>query len=320
MKNLAQTNLRQRHDLIRWAIVGVALLVIIIYEGAEWTWQIQSPRSLWTTLDAFVLALLGALAYFSVDRILRGVEERDALKVRLASSELELDRALQRQSTLLRISQTFLDADDEDEVVESALHLARELLAIRGASFVPLDENARPQGAKSVGEIPFTEAGAWLEYLASPGVRHACADCQNREELTHTCPLLKGAFEGAMGVYCIPLRRGEQEYGVFNLFMPQGSKLGEDEQALLKTLTDETAIALESVRMRQHAMAALHQLQILREKTDLNGLLADLLISLRDTLEADYVLISLREGSSKPQKLPLHYGHRVFRIPWQRTQ
>ena len=308
MKNLAQTNLRQRHDLIRWAIVGVALLVIIIYEGAEWTWQIQSPRSLWTTLDAFVLALLGALAYFSVDRILRGVEERDALKVRLASSELELDRALQRQSTLLRISQTFLDADDEDEVVESALHLARELLAIRGASFVPLDENARPQGAKSVGEIPFTEAGAWLEYLASPGVRHACADCQNREELTHTCPLLKGAFEGAMGVYCIPLRRGEQEYGVFNLFMPQGSKLGEDEQALLKTLTDETAIALESVRMRQHAMAALHQLQILREKTDLNGLLADLLVSLRDTLEADYVLVSLREGSSKPQKTEISRG------------
>jgi len=308
VKILERTNLRQRHDLIRGVIVGVALLVIIVYEGAEWTWQIQSPRSLWTTLDAFVLALLGALAYFSVDRILRGVEDREALKVRLESSELELDRALKRQSTLLRISQTFLDAGDEDEVVESALHLARELLAIRGASFVPLDENAWPQGAKSLGEIPFTEAGAWLEYLASPGVRQECADCQNREELTHTCPLLKGAFEGAVGVYCIPLRRGESDYGVFNLFMSKESVLGEDEQALLKTLMDETAIALESVRMRQRSMAALHQLQILREKTDLNGLLADLLISLRDTLEADYVLVSLREGSSQPKKTEISKG------------
>jgi len=308
VKNLERINLRQRHDLVRWSIVGISLLIIVVYEGAEWTWQIQSPRSLWTTLDAFVLALMGALAYFSVDRILRGVEERDALKTRLASSERELNRALQRQNTLLHISQTFLDADDEDEVVESALHLARELLTLRGASFVPLDEHARPQGAKSVGEIPFTEAGAWLEYLASPGVRQACVDCQKREELTHTCPLLKGAFEGAMGVYCIPLRRGEQDYGVFNLFMPQGSNLGEDEQALLKTLTDETAIALESVRMRQRAMAALHQLQILREKTDLNGLLADLLVSLRDTLEADYVLVSLREGISQPQKTEISRG------------
>jgi hypothetical protein len=180
VKKLDLTNIHQRHNLIRWSVVAVTLLIIAVYEGVEWRWQIASPRSLWSTLDTFVLALLGLLAYFLVDRILRLLEDRDALKVRLASSDKELAKAHQRQNTLLRISQSFLDAGDEDEVVELALSLVRELLAIPGASFVPLDEHAQPQDAKSAGEIPFNEAGAWLEYLASPGVREACADCQNR--------------------------------------------------------------------------------------------------------------------------------------------
>jgi two-component system nitrate/nitrite sensor histidine kinase NarX len=308
VKKLDQTNIRQRHNLIRWAVVAIAFLVIAVYEGVEWAWQVQSPRNLWMTLDGFVLGLVGVLVYLSVDRILRLGEAHAVLEARLANSEVALDKALQRQNTLLHISQSFLDADDEDEVVEVALHLVRELLSLRGASFVPLDENARPLAASSVGDIPFTEASAWLEYLASPGVRQACADCQNQEELTHICPLLKGSFEGALGVYCLPLRRGDQEYGIFNLFMPQKTRLDEDAQALLKTLMDETAITLESVRMRQRAMAALHQMQILREKTDLNGLLADLLGSLRDTLEADYVLVSLREGSSQPKKIEISKG------------
>jgi two-component system nitrate/nitrite sensor histidine kinase NarX len=308
VKKPDQIKSHPRHNLIRWSVIGIALLVIVVYEGMEWNWQVGSPRNLWTTLDAFVLALLGALAFFSVDRFLRIVEERDVLKADLALSAGQLSEALRRQSTLLRISQMFLDAGDEDEVVELVLHLSRELLGVRGASFVPLDENAQPQSAKSVGEMPVTEASTWLEYLASPGVREACAGCQNHEQLTHSCPLLKDAFQDAMGVYCIPLRRGDQDYGILNLFLPRDVGLDADAQALLKTLMDETMIALESVRMRQHSMAALHQLQILREKTDLHGLLTDLLVSLRDTLEADYVLVSLREGSSKPEKTEIARG------------
>lgn len=296
MKKWENLSLSQRHNLVREGFAVIALLVIIVYEGLEWTWQSGSPRSLWATIDAFVLVIAGALAYFMVSRFLHMIEEREALKASLARSKMELDEARHRQSTLLHISQMFLDAGDEDEVVERALHLSRELLGARGASFVPLDENARTQAAKSLGEMPFKEASAWLEYLASPGVREACASCKNQEQLTHTCPLLKDTFRDAMGVYCVPLRRGELDYGILNLFLPREAELDEDAQSLLKTLLDETAIALESVRMRQRAMISLRQLHILHEKTDLNGLLADLLAGLRDTLEADYALVTLNEG------------------------
>ena len=120
--------------------------------------------------------------------------------------------------------------------------------------------------------------------------------------MTHVCPLLKDAYQDATGVYCIPLRRGEQDYGILNLFLPHSSGLDDEAQLLLRTLMDETTIALENVRMRQRAMLALHQLQKLRAKTDLNSLLADLLVSLRDTLEADYVLVSILDGESGAQK------------------
>lgn len=308
MNKWNELNRRQRHNAVRIGIAAAALLLIIVYESFEWTWQTGWPRGWWTALDTFALALLGALAYLSVDRVLRLVEEREALKVQLGRTESELNEARQRQGTLLRISQMYLNASDEDEVVALALNLSRELLGARGASFVPLDENAQPLEARSMGEIPFTESRSWLEYLASPGVREACSACQNLEQLTHVCPLLKDAYQDATGVYCIPLRRGEQDYGILNLFLPHSSGLDDEAQLLLRTLMDETTIALENVRMRQRAMLALHQLQKLRAKTDLNSLLADLLVSLRDTLEADYVLVSILDGESGAQKTEVSIG------------
>jgi two-component system nitrate/nitrite sensor histidine kinase NarX len=236
--------------------------------------------------------------YLFVERYLRLVEERADMRQRLGVSERELVEARTRQSTVLRISQMFLEAGDEDEVVELTIRLACELLGARAASFVPLDENAQPMEAKSQGDMPFTEASTWLEYLASPGVREACAACQQQEQLIHTCPLLKGSFENTAGVYCIPLRREGQELGILNLFLPSESDLEPEAGSLLRILVDEATIALESVRMRQRAMTTLQQLQSLRARTDLNGLLKDLMASLQDTLEADFVLVFIRDSET----------------------
>jgi two-component system nitrate/nitrite sensor histidine kinase NarX len=297
--NNAIETLRRRHNVVRGLVAAAAVIVIGIFEWLEWSGGVVPRERFGNALYIFALVLLGLIAYFSVDRVLRLIEERETLKQRLSIQEKGLEQARQREHTVLRISQMFLDASDENEVVELTLRLSRELLLARGVSFVPLDENAQPMGAKSLGEMPFQEASTWLEYLASPGVRDACAACQNREQLTHSCPLLQDAFRNAMGVYCIPLKRGGQELGVLNLFIPQSAELEHDAELLLKTLVDETTIALESVRMRQKAMTTLRQLQSLREKTDLNGLLKGLMAGLQDTLEADYILVSIRDEADQ---------------------
>ncbi len=84
MNKWHELNRQKRHNLVRLGIAAAALILIIVYENLEWNWQIGTPRGWWATLDAFLLALLGALAYFSVDRILRMVDERQALKEQLA--------------------------------------------------------------------------------------------------------------------------------------------------------------------------------------------------------------------------------------------
>ncbi len=308
MNNQDQLSIHRRHNLVRWVVGAIALIVIGVYEGLELNWPATAVRSLWNTLDVLFLAIIGASAYFSVDRILQLIEERHALNNRLISIDKALSEARQRQSTIVRISQMFLDASDEDEVVDLALNLSRELLGARGASFVPLDENAQPLGAKSLGDIPFPEASAWLEYLASPGVREACSACTSREQVKNSCPLLVHAFQDATGVYCIPLRRDEQDFGILNLFLPPEAQVDADAQDLLKTIVDESTISIESVRMRQKAMTTLRQIQSLREKTDLNSLLKDLIEGLRDTLEADYVLVTLQDKGSSPGKGELSIG------------
>jgi len=311
VKNQEQLLLHRRHNLVRWVVGAIALIVIGIYEGLELNWPATGVRSLWNTLDVLFLAIIGAFAYFSVDRILRLIEGRAALKDRLAEAEKALSEARRRQSTVVRLSQMFLDASDEDEVVDLALNLSRELLGARGAAFVPLDENAQPLGAKSLGDIPFSEASAWLEYLASPGVREACAACNDREQVKHSCPLLVNAFQDATGVYCIPLRRDEQDFGILNLFFPPEVGVDADAQDLLKTIVDESTIAIESVRMRQKAMTTLRQIQSLREKTDLNSLLKDLIEGLRDTLEADFVLVTLQDEGGNAGKGEISVGAKL---------
>ncbi len=290
------SKLQKRHTLVRGTIVAFVLVTIAIFEGLELNWQVRGTNNLWNTLDVILLALIGLLVYLSVSRYLRLLEERESLQTLLESSQRQLTEARQRQNTVMRISQMFMDTSDEEEVVGLTLRLSRELLGARGVAFVPLDENAHPLGARSQGDIPFSEANAWLEYLASPNVRQACAECLDRERLTHTCPLLKGAFEDTTGVYCIPLRRDNQDFGILNIFMAEDVVLDAGAQALIRTLADETTVALESARMRQRAMTSLQQIQSLQQRADLTSLLKDLMASLKETLEADYLLVVLNES------------------------
>ena len=83
--------------------------------------------------------------------------------------------------TTFRISQHFVDANDENQVIEPVLRLLVDLTGATGAAFVPLDEHGQPQTALSHGELPFPVMDAWLEYLTTRGVRDRCRECEARE-------------------------------------------------------------------------------------------------------------------------------------------
>ena len=298
----------RRPPWLRWLLIGLALLLIVLYEAIETTWLAARSRDAWIAIDILVLFLLAAIAYAALEQRRRAAQASADLKEELERTQGQLAQAYQRQAAVFRISQLFAEAKDEDEVVDLVLHTAMDLLQAKGASYVPLDERSQPQSAVSLGEMPFPVAQAWVEYLASPAVRQQCASCQNYEQLTVSCPLLKGSYLDAAGVYCLPVRRGDQDFGVLNLYIPTPASLDKESQAFLRTLIDETSLALEGVRMRQRAMTTLRTLHSARERADLNGLLSDLLENLHETLDADYVRVTVWDSDSGKPLTTLQRG------------
>jgi two-component system nitrate/nitrite sensor histidine kinase NarX len=294
--------------LLRLSVVAGVLLSLALYRALVSMSLAQNIRGLRPTLEALSLAAFGIAAYLVTERILSLKDENKNLYQQLIQAEKQFNQIRQHQNSILRISQQLASASKEEEAVEIALSLARELLGARGASFVPLDERAQPLSATTLGEMPFPTSEAWLEYLASPGIRQRCAACQNHEALIHACPLLEETFRSATGVYCLPLRRGEQEFGIFNLYLPATTSLDFETQSLLRALMDETAAVLETLRLRQNAIATLRHLQAARQGTDLQAIFTQLLQALRETFEADYALIALWDERNEGKKAPVIYG------------
>ena len=224
---------------------------------------------------------------------------------RVEVAERRVAEAYQRLEAIFQISQKFVEASDENEVVELVLRLSVDLVGAKGASFVPLDEHGQPLTAVSHGELPFPVMEAWMEYLASPAIRDSCRSCENHAALTTTCPLLKGPFADAIGMFCLPLRRGEREFGVLNLFMPNIERLDGKTRAFLKAMMDETALALEGVRLRRREQEALRRMQALRQKTDLTALLTSLLENVHHTLESDFAVLVIQTPAASSEQVVL---------------
>lgn len=270
---------------------GFAFILVLLPTLASYFGGGSLTSGAW--IYALLLAsILGALVFTGTDYWQRTSQKLTSLEDSLENTVKQLEAATHRQKISLQISQMFVEAQNVDEVIELVLRLCKELLNAEAASFVPLDEHAQPLSSTSLGKMPFPAPEAWLEYLASPVVRQKCSSCQNMEELTLVCPLLKGSFLDTMGVYCLPVRRAEQEYGILNLYLPRTEQLDGDSQALLRTLMDETTRAMEAIRLRERALSTIRQIQAGRANTDMKEMLEALLASLHETLDADYALVA----------------------------
>ncbi|MCI0519321.1 MAG: GAF domain-containing protein [Chloroflexi bacterium] len=256
----------------------------------------------WYLVAGIVAAglLLGALAYFAYSAALQ--------RRRLLDAEGRLEKASQRQRMLLHTAQTFVQAEEEAEIVSLVLRLCQETFGAASVSFVPLDDLARPLAAVSQGELPPQVGNDWLEYLATPEVRHSCAGCNRRGEMVHVCPLIRESVPLPGGIYCLPLRRNQSELGVLNIYLPAGRELDGEDQELLRVILDEAALALDGLRLRTRAIATLRHIQSLRRETDLKGLLAGLLESLHQTLNADYALAAAWDSDPAAAAAWVTYG------------
>lgn len=277
-------------------MAGSFVAAAIIYGLLDSAWVRGWPAAWQAAYRLALLVALGVLVYRLTGLVLRWNEERRKLRQKLSETELLVSEAYQRLAAVFRIREEFAQADDEKEIVDLLLRNSVSLTGASGASFVPLDEHSRPLAAISYGNPPLPLPDAWVEYLASPAIHDRCKACENHNHLVVTCPLLQGPFSEAAGMYCIPLRRGEREFGVLNLYILDADRLNMETRAFLESLVTETAQALEAVWLRKRELGSLRQLQAVRQKADLNTLLASLLENVYHTLEPDFALLSLCRG------------------------
>lgn len=237
-------------------------------------------------------------------------QEVTQLRSRLEDNEQRLRQAYEQMEAVFQLSRTFVEANDENEIIQPMMQFIVEISGAQGASFVPIDEHGQPQTALSHGELPFEVKEAWLEYLSTPGVVDRCRACEAREplELPRDCPLLRGPFANASGLVCLSVRRGEREFGVLNLFLPRSAPLEAQTRALIGTLLDEAALALEGVYLRRRELSALRQLQFLRQKSDLNTLFNSLLANVSRTLGADFAWMVASPSRLLPQGMEVVEG------------
>lgn len=297
-----------RFQWLPWIVVGVTIITLALHEVYLPSWLENLPRLAQVAFWGSVLVLL-ILTYLAAAYLWRFVDQRQSLLQRIEAVERRASEANQRLEAVFRLSRKFVEANDEKEVVELLLRLSVDLVGAMGASLVPLDERGQPMTAVNYGDLPAPAFGAWVEYLASPAVRQRCENCQSHETLNQACPLLSGPFPGALGLYCLPLRRGEREFGILNLYLPEQHTLTPDTQAFLRAIVDETALALESMRMQKREIAALSQLQTIRRRRDLRDILLDFLEDVQETLKADFALLQVRQPDSDQLPVNLVIGN-----------
>ncbi|HEX7974395.1 MAG TPA: GAF domain-containing protein [Anaerolineales bacterium] len=303
-----------RAPWLPWAVVGVTLLFALLHEVFQAGWLRALSKA--NQAAFWGLALTGfVLLYLLISGFWNMQEERDRLMQRLLEADRKVNESGQRLESIFQISQKFVEASEEQEVIDLVLRLAVNIADVKGASFVPLDDHGQPLQIISFGSLPRSLGSDWVEYLASPAVRARCQACTSYNSLTQgdACPLAKGSGPDGDGLFCLPLRRGEHEFGVMNIYLPGYQQLDAQSRTFLLALADETSLALEGVRLRRRELAAIRQMQSIRQKTDLGALLKSLLENVQQTLESDFAILVIREPDDQLLAVDLSRGD--FRPP-----
>ena len=193
-------------------------------------------------------------------------------------------------NAVLSLTHEYNEARDENQIIEKLISKSMEVAGALGGSFVPLDDNGLPMAAIHKGGFPFPVPNAWLEYLASPSVRKQCQMCLTREATDRNCNLLKGPFHNAEGIYCFPLRYGKKELGLLNIYLPEAMRIDPYIRDFIQSITEATALALESERLRHREIQTISQLGQVRQKQDLEMVLTGVLENLNKALDAEFSL------------------------------
>lgn len=299
LKRLFQEDLLRKTALVLLFLTGLMAILII---GSRF------PAADLVAGTLFGLAIGGILAVIAYRKFQLSNKSVEILQSKLQGLEKKSDEIESQLEALINLTRAFGSAEGEQEVIEKVLEASVQITRADFASLVPFDEHRLPITVFRYGSLSGHMEEAWIEYLASPIVRDGCHVCTNQGKMMHRCPLIEtGGFFANIGkpagVFCLPLWRGEKEYGVLNLFFASELRLSDSQIVNLKALLDGSVLLLESMRLQRREAIDRTNLKALHLGNALEDVQAELLEIIQDMTGADFVMLWSKEealdGGSK---------------------
>jgi DNA-binding CsgD family transcriptional regulator len=254
MTEATPRGLYRRLTRLRWQVPLLALLLVLGHQLVEHTWLAHLPRWEHFATQMVFYGLVGpGLAWAALTWLQRAVLEREQAHQALQETRADLEESHRKLSFLLQVSRRLAGAEEEEDLIHGALELAMRVVPALGCSIIPFDHQGRPLTAVHHGALDPRHFDRWTEHLSHEGVRQACSCCTlHTAGQGHACPLLQAAPSAlaVSRVYCLPLVRGQRQYGMLNLYLGQASRPTEQEKELLETLGREISLAMESLALR----------------------------------------------------------------------
>lgn len=296
--------------LVLYLLLAICILILICYSVFMLIWPEIFNQVGWSAFFvlAIMLTIIGIAAWG-----MRKSNEKDQYESRISELGHRLTQTQKHQQIVFQFSRNLVDAENESDMIEQVLLLAVETTGAQGAAFVPFDERQQPIAATSLGALPEELMNPWAEHLAAQKVQHRCKACERLSaDEGDDCPLLnislRNQFPDIQHVHCITLQYGERRVGMLTLFIKDQQLLDPEIEEFLRAIVDETALGLESIRLRNREMYALHQVQLLRKKTDLEGMISGLLDDIENSLDADFSIFTLLDPNNGAVRLRLQKG------------
>lgn len=259
-----------------------------------------------------IFAGLSILVSFAV---LWGVRKwMQALASRQNFEAFVVENHQQRQSLenrlngVIRLNQLLIDAQSEQELIESSLGVIADITGAVGCSFLPFDEWGIALAPHTYGSFPAPVLRAWADHLSTISVRERCQSCTKPGARGgEPCEMLGAPFANdSIRVYCLPLERNERIVGMLNFYLPANRSVSSGEFEFIRVLMHEMVLAIEMQRLRDQELATLHQLQMVSgPKEDIEGSIRALVEGLNNVVDIDGARVEIK--ASEPRFPGVHF-------------
>ena len=284
----------------------MAVVLVFTHQWIEHAYLFFLPK--WThfwTQVVFYGAVGPVLAWIALNSLRDQISETEEAETQLRRSRDELAKVNQRLQLMLRVEQRLVEAEDEEQLTGEMLELPLEVVPALGSTLIRFDRNEAPLAPIHYGDLPPEEFRAWTAHLAAHAATDVCEACRARRASVEVpCPILASTPTSlkAQRVYCLPLHRGDREYGVLNIYLADPDRPTEEEAALLKAMANAMSLALESQLLRSKEISALHRLQHVHQLKGLDEQLREILTSTLTALELDGGAVYLSQGNENLER------------------